>query len=93
MHSDHRSSLRVFYSESIPKNHIAHSHQWCSFHFQNALYNRSQRPLFEKNTAKFTEWGVFVMQNLVFVYAIVFVMINIVIDLTIAWLDPRIRFQ
>ena len=28
------------------------------------VYNRSQRPLFEKNTAKFTEWGVFVMQNL-----------------------------
>ena len=40
-----------------------------------------------------SERDVFVMQNLVFVYAIVFVMINIVIDLTIAWLDPRIRYQ
>jgi chemotaxis protein MotB len=28
------------------------------------IYNRSQRPLFEKNTAKFTDWGLFVMQNL-----------------------------
>jgi chemotaxis protein MotB len=28
------------------------------------IYNRSERPLFEKNTAKFTEWGLFVMQNL-----------------------------
>ena len=40
-----------------------------------------------------SERDVFVMQNLVFVYAIVFVMINIVIDLAIAWLDPRIRYQ
>ena len=35
------------------------------------------------------ERDIFVMQNLVFVYAVVFVMLNIVIDLTIAWLDPR----
>jgi len=40
-----------------------------------------------------TERDVFVMQNLVFLYAIVFVMLNIMIDVTIAWLDPRIRYQ
>src|SRR4051794_23297869 len=40
-----------------------------------------------------SERDVFVMQNLVFVYAIVFVMLNIMIDLAIAWLDPRIRYQ
>ena len=40
-----------------------------------------------------SERDVFVMQNLVFVYAVVFVFLNIVIDLTIAWLDPRIRYQ
>jgi len=39
------------------------------------------------------ERDVFVMQNLVFLYAVVFVMLNIVVDLTIAWLDPRIRYQ
>jgi len=39
------------------------------------------------------ERDVFVMQNLVFLYSIVFVLLNIGIDLTIAWLDPRIRYQ
>lgn len=39
------------------------------------------------------ERDVFVMQNLVFLYAIVFVMLNILVDVTIAWLDPRIRYQ
>ncbi len=39
------------------------------------------------------ERDVFVMQNLVFLYAGVFVLLNIAIDLTIAWLDPRIRYQ
>ena len=39
------------------------------------------------------ERDVFVMQNLVFIYASVFVLLNILIDLTIAWLDPRIRYQ
>ena len=39
------------------------------------------------------ERDVFVMQNLVFIYASVFVLLNIAIDLTIAWLDPRIRYQ
>jgi peptide/nickel transport system permease protein len=40
-----------------------------------------------------SERDVFVMQNLVFLYAVVFVVLNIVIDLTIAFLDPRIRLQ
>ncbi len=39
------------------------------------------------------ERDVFVMQNLVFMYAIVFVMLNILVDVTIAWLDPRIRYR
>src|SRR5690349_11008208 len=38
-----------------------------------------------------SERDVFVMQNLVFLYAIVFVLLNIVVDLVSAWLDPRIR--
>jgi peptide/nickel transport system permease protein len=40
-----------------------------------------------------SERDVFVMQNLVFVYSVVFVMLNIVVDLTIAFLDPRIRLR
>src|SRR5947208_14234180 len=39
------------------------------------------------------ERDVFVMQNLVFLYSVVFVMLNILIDVTIAWLDPRIRYR
>jgi peptide/nickel transport system permease protein len=39
------------------------------------------------------ERDVFVMQNLVFLYAVVFVLLNIVVDLTIAFLDPRIRLR
>jgi peptide/nickel transport system permease protein len=39
------------------------------------------------------ERDVFVMQNLVFLYAVVFVALNIFIDMTIAWLDPRIRYR
>ena len=39
------------------------------------------------------ERDVFVMQNLVFLYAVVFVVLNILIDITIAWIDPRIRYQ
>lgn len=38
------------------------------------------------------ERDVFVMQNLVFLYAVAFVLINIMIDIVIAWLDPRIRY-
>jgi peptide/nickel transport system permease protein len=40
-----------------------------------------------------SERDVFVMQNLVFLYAVVFVMINILVDVTIALLDPRIRYR
>jgi peptide/nickel transport system permease protein len=39
------------------------------------------------------ERDVFTMQNLVFLYACVFVLLNILIDIIIAWLDPRIRYQ
>jgi peptide/nickel transport system permease protein len=39
------------------------------------------------------ERDVFVMQNLVFLYSVIFVLLNIAVDLTIAWLDPRIRYQ
>ena len=39
------------------------------------------------------ERDIFVMQNLVFLYALVFVLLNIIVDITIAWLDPRIRYQ
>ena len=40
-----------------------------------------------------SERDVFVMQNLVFLYAVVFVLLNIVVDVSIALLDPRIRYQ
>ena len=40
-----------------------------------------------------SERDVFVMQNLVFLYSVVFVMLNIVVDVTIAFLDPRIRLR
>jgi peptide/nickel transport system permease protein len=40
-----------------------------------------------------SERDVFVMQNLVFVYAVVFVLLNIMVDVTIALLDPRIRYR
>ena len=39
------------------------------------------------------ERDIFVMQNLVFLYAAVFVLLNIVIDVAIAFLDPRIRLR
>jgi peptide/nickel transport system permease protein len=39
------------------------------------------------------ERDVFVMQNLVFLYAVVFVLLNILVDLAIAWIDPRIRYR
>lgn len=40
-----------------------------------------------------SERDIFVMQNLVFLYACVFVLLNILVDVVIAWLDPRIRYQ
>jgi ABC-type dipeptide/oligopeptide/nickel transport system permease component len=39
------------------------------------------------------ERDIFVMQNLVFLYAVVFVVLNILVDIVIAWLDPRIRYR
>lgn len=39
------------------------------------------------------ERDIFVMQNLVFLYAVVFVFLNIGVDLISAWLDPRIRYR
>jgi peptide/nickel transport system permease protein len=40
-----------------------------------------------------SERDIFVMQNLVFLYAVVFVLLNIIVDVIIAWLDPRIHYQ
>lgn len=40
-----------------------------------------------------SERDVFVMQNLVFLYATVFVVLNILVDIAIALLDPRIRLR
>jgi peptide/nickel transport system permease protein len=34
-----------------------------------------------------------VVQNLVLLYAVIFVFINIAVDLSYAWLDPRIRYR
>lgn len=39
------------------------------------------------------ERDIFVMQNLVFLYSLVFVVLNILVDITYAWLDPRIHYQ
>jgi ABC-type dipeptide/oligopeptide/nickel transport system permease component len=34
-----------------------------------------------------------VVQNLVLLYTVVFVVINLITDLSYAWLDPRIRYD
>jgi peptide/nickel transport system permease protein len=34
-----------------------------------------------------------VVQNLVMLYAVIFVFINVAVDLSYAWLDPRIRYR
>jgi peptide/nickel transport system permease protein len=34
-----------------------------------------------------------VMQNLVFLYGLIFVVVNLLVDLSYAWLDPRIRYK
>ena len=34
-----------------------------------------------------------VIQNLVLIYGTVFVVINLLIDVSYAWLDPRIRYE
>ena len=39
------------------------------------------------------ERDIFVMQNLVFLYAVVFVVLNIAVDVITAWIDPRIHYQ
>jgi peptide/nickel transport system permease protein len=38
------------------------------------------------------ERDIIVVQNLVLLYAVIFVAINVLVDLSYAWLDPRIRF-
>jgi peptide/nickel transport system permease protein len=39
------------------------------------------------------ERDIFVMQNLVFLYSLVFVALNILVDIAYAWFDPRIHYQ
>lgn len=39
------------------------------------------------------ERDIIVVQNLVFLYGIIFIMINVFVDLSYAWLDPRIRYH
>src|SRR3954451_13653361 len=43
--------------------------------------------------AAVNERDIFVMQNLVLLYAVVFVALNILIDILTPWLAPRIRFR
>jgi len=38
------------------------------------------------------ERDIVVVQNLVLLYAMIFVFVNIAVDLSYAWLDPRIRY-
>ena len=38
------------------------------------------------------ERDIIVVQNLVLLYALIFVAVNVLVDLLYAWLDPRIRF-
>ena len=39
------------------------------------------------------ERDISVVQNLVLLYALIFVAVNVLVDLSYAWLDPRIRYQ
>jgi len=39
------------------------------------------------------ERDIIVVQNLVLLYALIFVAVNVLVDLSYAWLDPRIRYQ
>jgi peptide/nickel transport system permease protein len=34
-----------------------------------------------------------IVQNLVLLYAVIFVLVNTVVDLSYGWLDPRIRYE
>ena len=38
------------------------------------------------------ERDIIVVQNLVLLYAVIFVLVNVLVDLSYAWLDPRIRY-
>jgi peptide/nickel transport system permease protein len=40
----------------------------------------------------FTERDLVVVQNLVLLYGIIFVFVNLMVDLSYAWLDPRIKY-
>jgi ABC-type dipeptide/oligopeptide/nickel transport system permease component len=33
------------------------------------------------------------IQNLVLLYGVIFVLINLAVDISYGWFDPRIRFQ
>jgi peptide/nickel transport system permease protein len=33
------------------------------------------------------------IQNLVLLYGVIFVLINLVVDVSYGWFDPRIRYQ
>jgi peptide/nickel transport system permease protein len=39
------------------------------------------------------ERDIIIVQNLVFLYALIFVCVNILVDLSYAWFDPRIHYQ
>ena len=39
------------------------------------------------------ERDIIIVQNLVFLYALIFVGVNILVDLSYAWFDPRIHYQ
>src|SRR5437899_3673515 len=39
------------------------------------------------------ERDIIIVQNLVFLYALIFVLVNILVDLSYAWFDPRIHYQ
>ena len=38
------------------------------------------------------ERDIIVVQNLVLLYALIFILMNFLVDLSYAWLDPRIRY-
>src|SRR5688572_26372716 len=39
------------------------------------------------------ERDIIVVQNLVLLYAVIFVLVNVLVDLSYAWIDPRIRYS
>jgi peptide/nickel transport system permease protein len=43
--------------------------------------------------AAIVERDIVVVQNLVLLYAGIFVLVNVLVDMSYAWLDPRIRYQ